>query len=145
MAVDFEVVAVEPRRILAVRNSDPGRDYAKIIMACLDRVWQLLKASPARRGHNVVIYRDGAITEAGVELLEEIEAPEGLFIVQTPAGRVATAAHLGNYDGIHATAMKLVADCQAQGRVLEGTSWEVYGDWKEDPAKLRTDIYFLLK
>jgi hypothetical protein len=24
-------------------------------------------------------------------------------------------------------------------------SWEVYGDWEDDPAKLRTDIYFLLR
>jgi hypothetical protein len=25
-----------------------------------------------------------------------------------------------------------------------GTSWDVYGDWEEDPAKRRTDVYFLL-
>jgi hypothetical protein len=25
------------------------------------------------------------------------------------------------------------------------TCWEIYGDWDEDPAKLRTDIFHLLR
>jgi hypothetical protein len=25
-----------------------------------------------------------------------------------------------------------------------GTNWEVYGDWDDDPARRRTDVYFLL-
>ncbi len=24
------------------------------------------------------------------------------------------------------------------------TSWEVYGHWSEDPAQLRTDVFYLL-
>ncbi len=23
--------------------------------------------------------------------------------------------------------------------------WEVYGDWDDDPSKLRTDVFYLLK
>jgi Metal binding domain of Ada len=34
---------------------------------------------------------------------------------------------------------------KAAGRQRAGTSWEVYGDWEEDPAKRRTDVYFLLE
>jgi effector-binding domain-containing protein len=30
-------------------------------------------------------------------------------------------------------------------RRLTGTSWEVYGHWSDDPAKLRTDIYYLIE
>ena len=26
-----------------------------------------------------------------------------------------------------------------------GVNWEVYGDWDDDPAKRRTDVYFLLQ
>ena len=29
------------------------------------------------------------------------------------------------------------------GPRLAGVSWEVYGDWDDDPAKRRTDIYHL--
>jgi hypothetical protein len=34
--------------------------------------------------------------------------------------------------------------CAANGRRQAGVSWEVYGDWDDDPAKRRTDIYKLL-
>ena len=33
----------------------------------------------------------------------------------------------------------------AQGHKLTGASWEVYGDWSDDPTQLRTDIYYQLK
>jgi len=33
----------------------------------------------------------------------------------------------------------------ATGAAQPGVSWEVYGDWDDDPAKVRTDIYFLLR
>ncbi len=29
--------------------------------------------------------------------------------------------------------------------MLAGPSWEVYGHWHEDPAQLKTDIYYLLR
>jgi hypothetical protein len=32
------------------------------------------------------------------------------------------------------------AFCDTQ-RMVAGVHWEVYGDWSEDPAKLRTDVY----
>ena len=31
------------------------------------------------------------------------------------------------------------------GRRPAGVSWEIYGDWEDDPAKRRTDVYFLLE
>ena len=34
--------------------------------------------------------------------------------------------------------------CAASGRQQTGTSWEVYGDWADDPKQRRTDIYLLL-
>ena len=34
--------------------------------------------------------------------------------------------------------------CAANGRHQTGTSWEVYGDWADDPEQRRTDIYLLL-
>jgi hypothetical protein len=31
------------------------------------------------------------------------------------------------------------------GREIALPFWEVYGDWSDDPAKLRTDVLYLLK
>ena len=33
----------------------------------------------------------------------------------------------------------------AKNRVFAGKSWEIYGDWSDDPAKLETTIVYLLK
>ena len=35
--------------------------------------------------------------------------------------------------------------CVASGRELTGTSWEIYGDWTDDPTKLETRIVHLLR
>jgi hypothetical protein len=34
--------------------------------------------------------------------------------------------------------------CRDNGRHPAGANWEVYGDWDEDPANVRTDVYMLL-
>jgi hypothetical protein len=34
--------------------------------------------------------------------------------------------------------------CRHHGRQISMPYWEVYGDWEEDPSKLRTDVYYLL-
>ena len=35
--------------------------------------------------------------------------------------------------------------CAEHQRQPSGVSWEVYGDWAEDPAQRRTDIYLQLR
>jgi effector-binding domain-containing protein len=63
----------------------------------------------------------------------------------TPAGLVATAVHLGPYNRLgeaHAAVHKWCAD---HGHVLAGPSWELYGHWTDDPAQLRTDVFWLLR
>ena len=38
---------------------------------------------------------------------------------------------------------------QHPGRALAGPNWEIYGhwqeDWNEDPAKIRTEVFYLLE
>jgi hypothetical protein len=35
--------------------------------------------------------------------------------------------------------------CQETGHAIGMPYWEIYGDWDDDPAKLRTDIVYLLR
>ena len=63
----------------------------------------------------------------------------------SPQGVAATAVHWGDYSAMAPTYTALRKWCADNGHHLAGPSWEVYGDWAEDPAKLRTDIYFLLE
>jgi effector-binding domain-containing protein len=58
---------------------------------------------------------------------------------------VATVAHFGDYEEMHDAYQALEQWCARNQRARRGVSWEVYGDWEDDPAKRRTDIYFLLQ
>lgn len=64
--------------------------------------------------------------------------------ITTTAGEVATVAHFGEYSAMDGAYAALDQWCSANGRRQAGVSWEVYGDWDDDPAKRRTDIYKLL-
>ena len=62
----------------------------------------------------------------------------------TPAGTVATTVHMGPYDQMKPAHEAIHQWARENGRKLAGPSWEVYGHWSDDPAQLRTDIFYLL-
>jgi effector-binding domain-containing protein len=64
--------------------------------------------------------------------------------ITTPAGEVATVAHFGEYSDMGGAYAALDQWCTANDRRQAGVNWEVYGDWDDDPAKRRTDVYKLL-
>ena len=61
-----------------------------------------------------------------------------------PAGQVARAVHTGPYERLKETHDAIHAWATAGGHKFAGWSWEVYGDWTDDPTKLETTIYYLL-
>jgi effector-binding domain-containing protein len=81
----------------------------------------------------------------GVEVVRAFE-PEGeVRAVETPAGEAAVAVHVGPYDGMKEAHDAIHAWCAANNRAIAEKSWEIYGDWSDDPAKLETTIVYLLK
>jgi hypothetical protein len=62
----------------------------------------------------------------------------------TPAGTAATTTYFGSYDRMGPAHEAIHQWSRDHGRALAGPSWEVYGHWTDDPAKLRTDIFYLL-
>jgi effector-binding domain-containing protein len=58
---------------------------------------------------------------------------------------VATCAHFGPYDQLRAAHQAVRRWCAASGREIALPFWEIYGHWEDDPAKLRTDVLYLLK
>jgi hypothetical protein len=67
------------------------------------------------------------------------------YPTQTPAGEVAAAVHIGGYDRLKDTHDAIHAWAQAHNRAFAGTSWEIYGDWSDDPSKLETTVIYLLR
>ena len=55
------------------------------------------------------------------------------------------AVHVGSYDRMKETHDAIHAWRAANSRAFAGKSWEIYGDWSDDPAQLETTIVYLLK
>lgn len=146
---DVSLEQVEPRQLAAIRATASQSKLGAAIIGELDKIWPVLRAQGARTRHNVVIYYGGE--PQALQIAVGVEVPDGFAAdgeiqpVSTPSGAAATVAHFGDYADMHSAYQALEQWCASNGRAQAGVSWEVYGDWEEDPAKRRTDIYFLLQ
>jgi effector-binding domain-containing protein len=52
--------------------------------------------------------------------------------------------HVGPYDRLRDAHNSIHAWCAANNRKIAQASWEIYGDWNDDPARLETTIRYLL-
>lgn len=52
--------------------------------------------------------------------------------------------HRGPYGGLDAAHQAVLAWCAAQGHRLQGSRWEIYGDWL-DPEELETQVSYLIR
>ena len=153
MSLTVAVRTVTARKLAAVRRQVTIGDIGAVWKPALDKVWAFLRATPGLRtdGHNVFLYHHPAQREMpmdvdfGVEVARAFE-PEGeVHAVETPAGEAAVAVHVGPYDRMKNTHDAIHAWRTANNRSFAGTSWEIYGDLTDDPAKLETTIIYLLK
>lgn len=146
------VTSVESRKLAAVRRQVERGGVGAAWKPALDRVWAFLRAHPDLRsdGHNVFVYHHPRAPELpmdvefGVEVTRAFEPDGEVVPTTTPAGEVAIAVHVGSYDGIH-LAHDAIHEWRArEGRAFAGISWEIYGDWSDDPEKLETTVCYLL-
>ena len=167
VAYDVRAERADPRSLAAIRATTTRQQLSRDIIALLDLVWPVLREQRVRTGHNVVVYHGGTARELTVDVGVEtftgfagrsIEpegrlrgAPEAsgqhreIRRTATPSGEVATVAHYGEYSEMAGAYAALERWCEDNGRRPAGVNWEVYGDWDDDPARRRTDVYFLLE
>jgi effector-binding domain-containing protein len=135
-----------------VRAKVQIQDIARAWKPALDQVWAVLKTrSDLPPGHNLFLYhhrgqRDEAMNvDFGVQVAQTF-APQGnVRCVETSAGEVARTVHVGPYDHLTDAHNAVRAWCSAHRRTIGPASWETYGDWTDDPAKLETTITYLLR
>ncbi|HET9052147.1 MAG TPA: GyrI-like domain-containing protein [Candidatus Dormibacteraeota bacterium] len=148
MAEDVRLERVEARVLAALTDTVPEARIGEVIRRGLAAVWPLVREQGVRFGHNVFVYRDvgGGNLEVsiGVEVLGAFEERGEVRLTSTPSGEAITTAHFGDYSAMQPAYERLGRWCTENGRTPSGTSWEIYGDPEEDPAKTRTDITFLL-
>ena len=151
----YEVSQVqEPgRNLLAVERTATLKGLGPVFMESFETVDAHLKShNVTGTGHRVGFYKnvrmeDGDMTfdcVIGVEVPQDTPEGDGVKLRQTPPGPAATAAYYGDYSDMHAVHEAIQQWCEAHGRKY-GDNWEVYGEWNDDPAKRRTDVFYELK
>jgi effector-binding domain-containing protein len=134
-----------------VQATVPVGGVAGVWKPALDRVWAVLRANPALGpGHNLFLYHHPARRDQpmrvdfGVQVARRFAAEGEVRCIETPAGEVLRTVHVGPYDGLRAAHNAIHAWCATRGRRIGHASWETYGDWADDPARLETTIRYLL-
>jgi effector-binding domain-containing protein len=137
-----------PATVLAiVRRRARQEELAEVVPRAIGEVWGFLRANPAiRPGRNVAVYLDRAIhLECGAEVAEPFQGDGAVECSTIPAGPIAYTKHIGPYDRLHGAHEAVLRWCADRGLTLAGPSWEVHGHWVENPAELRTEVYYLLR
>lgn len=147
MESEVRLEQVASRTLAAVHGSTTRADLGPTIIRLLDQVWPVVRAQALGTDHNIVMYHGGLQhIEAGVEIVRgNLVETDVVKRSQTPAGTVVTVTHFGDYADLAAAYTALEQYCAANDCARAPTSWEVYGDWSENPAERRTDVYWLLR
>ena len=148
MAVEMTLVRAGPQPLAVVRGRIKWADVPAAMFPMMDKVWAFIRSRELTgHGHNVWLYRDrgdgGLDIEIGVQLDAAFDANTDVVASTTPAGLAAHTFHYGEYEQLPRVHGELVSWCREQGHRLIGVSWEVYGDWHDDAARRRTDVYHL--
>jgi len=149
MNYEFRVLQTAEHQLMAVHDQARG-DLPKKIIGNLDKVWAYLRANGAKTGHNVVVYRNferatGVMTiDVGVQVESPLPGNGEVVPVTSPGGLVATTTHIGPYAKLGEASSALHEFCRTHDHPIAGATWEVYGDWTNDPSQLRTDVFVLI-
>jgi effector-binding domain-containing protein len=144
---DVRLERVAPQTIAVVRETVKQSELSRVVPAGCGEVWHWLKAAGLPRpGRVLAVYLDGAIhLEVGAEVQGPFTGDGRVCCSSTPAGMVAITTHDGPYDRLGQAHEAIHLWCTSQGHEMAGPNWEIYGHWTDDPAQLRTDVYYLLK
>ena len=156
MSPEITVVDAEPCPIASIEGHANHDDLSLVIGRLLDPVWAYLRSADTDlvTNHNVVLYKGdlsadgGAAIEVGVQVDRRFDhegAPDGVRSSELPAARVARAIHRGPYNRLGDTHTAVVDWVRANGHTFSGISWEIYGDWDDDPERLETEVAYAIQ
>jgi effector-binding domain-containing protein len=147
MDYQVSVMQVASQLTAVVRFQASIDQLAQRIPQACGEVWEFVRSTPlVQPGRNLALYLDDTMNiECGVEVFHPFVGNDRVVCSRTPAGWVATTAHFGPYNRLKEAHDAVRKWCTDHGHTLAGPSWEVYGHWTDDPAQLRTDVFWLLQ
>jgi effector-binding domain-containing protein len=145
---DVRIVTTQATPTAVVAATTTWQEFPRLWRPMLDDVWAFLhdeSTTVYKDGHNVMLYKDGVPNvEVGVMVTASF-SPVGRVIPSTlPAGRAATTTHRGGPQLLGAAHDAVRAWCAANGHMLAGPSWEIYGDPDSATDAFAIDVYWLL-
>lgn len=153
--MDYQVVikTVNAQPLAAVRRRVLARDIGGTWKPALDLVWEFLRRHEGLPivGHNCFLYhhpdRHGEEIDIyfGVQVVRPFDGEGEVICTETPAGEIAITTHIGGYDKLAGAHEAIHHWSASAARPLAAWSWETYGDWTDDPAKLETQVVYLLR
>jgi effector-binding domain-containing protein len=147
--VRIETLA-SPRPLAVVRRRAKQSELSRVVPEACGFVWNALRANKITgAGRHVAVYLDCEINvEIGVEMDGPFTGAGDVIPSSLPTGTVATTTHFGPYGGLGAAHQVIHDFCKQHGHKLAGPNWEIYGhwvdEWNKDPAKIRTDVFYLI-
>jgi len=146
MTHEVTVIEVAARPTAVVASTTTWAAFRTGWSALLDEVWSCLRAGGIEGGcRNIMLYLDDVPhVEVGVELTRPCPLTGRVVASTLPAGSVAMTVHRGSYAGLGSAHQAIHDWAAASGRRLAGPRWEVYGPHDDDPAKVWTEVYWLL-
>ena len=147
---DIREVRIAPRPVAGVRAQVPRGRVAQAFGRYLDQVYAAARSGAVKLdGQNIFVYRAATGDTLTVDFCVGVTAPfdpvGAVQPLETPSGTAAMTTHQGEYGRLGDANAAILAWCEANHRRRAGPSWEVYGHWHNDPAKLWTEVYYLLE
>ena len=145
--IDADIIDLKPFVGAGIEVTCQRTQLVPTIRQTFDRIYKPGALTPGH-GHNFILYHGGTSSEISMTVGVLDRAPGGadpdVKAAHAPGGRVITATHWGDYGRMKTTYDALYAEVKARGLKLAPLSMEIYGDWSDDPAKVRTDLYLYL-
>ncbi len=147
MSYTFDIVDIEPVVLAVAQARFMRSEVSSKLLSLFDIAYSWLKTSSVKQaGHNYAIYdqctADQMRVQAGFPVSDHFPDCESVKCVQLKSGRAVHVKHIGPYGKLQAAYNGLHEWCAREGYKTSGESWEIYGDWNDDPSQLVTDIYF---
>ena len=149
MSTSCQIVSVAPVLLALTEANLPRTELSSKILGLFDIVYAWSRTADVRQlGHNYAIY-DGATphrlrVRVGFPVSGPFADTDLVKCVELAAGRAAQATHVGPYGDLHVTYARLADWCSRAALPMSGESWEIYGDWHDDPTKLVTEVHLRL-
>jgi effector-binding domain-containing protein len=144
---ETRIIDLEPQVGAGIEVYARWDEVVAVIRKTFDRIYKPGALAPGH-GHNFILYsnetKEGGTLLVGVLGREPGGADPEVKVAHIPGGRVITAPHWGDYGKMKQTYDVLHVELKARKLKRAPMSLEIYSDWSEDPAKVRTDLYIYL-